>query len=1130
MHGLGNRDSPIFDGYDELEWSTEYLSRICGNARTYVYEYQRQNAQMDVIETVDHAAEDLLFSWERTQASSSCTFEAQPTEDYAAERPLLFVCDGLGSAVVEKALLLGTEGEGRTMSRCAFGIIYLGASHARDTQAWTNILSKEIAADGMCSLSKCVHPHRSRDWEGNIADTHCSINGKAGTSSRRRYENLPQHISGIHTAFGAEVWEYTTMHFCLDTDSSSCPGTLIHQDCLWSVSSQARISRHESTHYIIPDALPRAIAKTVVALAIRSMGEAAAQDSRERHTWLADQQMLKEMHSQQRLGRTGNWLLKSDKLQAWSDPTGSGLFWLHGAPGTGKSNLCSTLIDKLQWYEEDEVKTFFCFFDNGLGGLDPAKYIMKTFLYQFDGCRQALIPNHLLRCAIRSLERLSNKMTMKEFQEHLGNVLHIIPIRAQVLLVLDGLDELDDENWIKQAVIDGIIDANRSMKRPKPLRCIISSRKRYSSPSREIMQVSLDGEPGVREDVRRFVSTWLTDLPQSVLFGKISSTSVEQQLCSQANGVFLYAALAIENIFCMHSLENLVGKIKAMPTSIEGQYQQMVAAISSSELEIARTVFSWLIGARRLLYLSDFHGILGQKAVKHPLTFGTPSASNKTFKKRIEHLSEADISRICGGLVVFAYCGIAQFRHEGIRDYLMCPNKSSIFKDSIVEAHELIAKTCLRHLSETLATEGHALLPLTLPSSHQISAEPPSSLTKYAVRYWSFHYRQAESHSRVLPGILQRYLSNHLYKACDALVIRQTQRMAEISSTILRFSAFHGFAALAKMSLEMGGHPNGSACDRCKTPLAIAAEERPRDRQLLGALLRKGAATTSNATTDFNATLLLAASQGLLDAVELNLARGADVQVANNVGKTSLHIAASLGNLQMVKLLMGFNADMNATIPDTAETPLHIAASHGYLDIVKCLVDNQDALPREINLYQEITQESSYQDWKTSLVSKEVRNQGVVWEMDARNSIEKRMQELSSCSDRYVDIERKTDEGSTPLHLAATNGNEETVRYLVSRGAATQTLTKVGRTPFQNAAENGQLNTMRLLMGGQTELNKGPDKLRSTIQTAHMQGHQNIVNALSFGSFGFEIMRKPCPWSTVAVAAKHSPCDMSQIT
>jgi ankyrin repeat protein len=53
--------------------------------------------------------------------------------------------------------------------------------------------------------------------------------------------------------------------------------------------------------------------------------------------------------------------------------------------------------------------------------------------------------------------------------------------------------------------------------------------------------------------------------------------------------------------------------------------------------------------------------------------------------------------------------------------------------------------------------------------------------------------------------------------------------------------------------------------------------------------------------------------------------------------------------------------------------------------------------------------------------------------------------------------------GVTPLHIAASRGNDELVRFLVSEGARTDARLEDGKTPGQLAAERGHPGTSELL-------------------------------------------------------------------
>src|SRR4051794_40729207 len=88
---------------------------------------------------------------------------------------------------------------------------------------------------------------------------------------------------------------------------------------------------------------------------------------------------------------------------------------------------------------------------------------------------------------------------------------------------------------------------------------------------------------------------------------------------------------------------------------------------------------------------------------------------------------------------------------------------------------------------------------------------------------------------------------------------------------------------------------------------------------------------------DLDEVLLKAAAQGDLAAAQVALSRGASNDATNDVGSTALEIAASLGHLAIVRLLIGSGADVNrrGTCFDT--TPLFDAI--GWPEVMEVLLD-----------------------------------------------------------------------------------------------------------------------------------------------------------------------------------------------
>ncbi|KAJ2850832.1 hypothetical protein IWW36_001556 [Coemansia brasiliensis] len=78
--------------------------------------------------------------------------------------------------------------------------------------------------------------------------------------------------------------------------------------------------------------------------------------------------------------------------------------------------------------------------------------------------------------------------------------------------------------------------------------------------------------------------------------------------------------------------------------------------------------------------------------------------------------------------------------------------------------------------------------------------------------------------------------------------------------------------------------------------------------------------------------------QGDSDTVLQMIRAGIAVDLADNVGRTPLHIACSMGNAEIIRLLLHMGADVNAT-DKLGNTPLMLAATNARTDIVFSLLE-----------------------------------------------------------------------------------------------------------------------------------------------------------------------------------------------
>ncbi len=118
-------------------------------------------------------------------------------------------------------------------------------------------------------------------------------------------------------------------------------------------------------------------------------------------------------------------------------------------------------------------------------------------------------------------------------------------------------------------------------------------------------------------------------------------------------------------------------------------------------------------------------------------------------------------------------------------------------------------------------------------------------------------------------------------------------------------------------------------CPKCKKPLVVPAGQPTPDAG--GAARRSGVSLIGAFYVD-------AIRDADVEAVKRLLAQGADPTERAFDGRTALNDAASVGNLEMVKLLVEHGAPVNNNCH--AGTPLHAAGGEGHKEIVEYLLAN----------------------------------------------------------------------------------------------------------------------------------------------------------------------------------------------
>jgi ankyrin repeat protein len=177
--------------------------------------------------------------------------------------------------------------------------------------------------------------------------------------------------------------------------------------------------------------------------------------------------------------------------------------------------------------------------------------------------------------------------------------------------------------------------------------------------------------------------------------------------------------------------------------------------------------------------------------------------------------------------------------------------------------------------------------------------------------------------------------------ASDPSALNRRQSRNENHRTPLHFAVFRNRPAMIELLLELGADP--LAVDGSGQPVAIYAEGPDIDRPVMEKIRAMTAAEILSAERGYRSAraepmdLLALLALGDFDGAERLLVENRTVIAPRN---GVLHLMAKRGDRAAVKWLLDHGADVNGTWPhwDADVTPLHLAASRGHADVVRLLL------------------------------------------------------------------------------------------------------------------------------------------------------------------------------------------------
>ncbi|KAK3341904.1 prion-inhibition and propagation-domain-containing protein [Lasiosphaeria hispida] len=364
--------------------------------------------------------------------------------------------------------------------------------------------------------------------------------------------------------------------------------------------------------------------------------------------------------------KTLQWVLKPGQNSSWDDlpawlRSGSGIYWISGKAGSGKSTLMKHLFLSQHlrsilssWAGEKQCSLCDFFFMN-LGTVEQKSQegLSRTLLYQILSASRNLIPE--------ALPQMWKEIHDADEQKDLNNV--SLPSQAETIhafsfignsqstmggqfcILIDGLDEFAGD------YMDGITFI-KHLAANKHIKVLVSSR-----PIPDCVAAFSDS-PGLRlQDLNRDdISAYVNDTignhryMDELLRSDGECKQMIQDIINKASGVFLWVVLACRSLlsgFADHDdISELRRRVDELPPELEELFQHMLGNIKIRHQEQGARLLRFCYIHQKAQWQSANAG-LGVYALGLAL-LGNYSTDLNPFA--VQRLSHRFLSDICAGL------------------------------------------------------------------------------------------------------------------------------------------------------------------------------------------------------------------------------------------------------------------------------------------------------------------------------------------------------------------------------------------------------------------------------------------------------------------------------------------------
>ncbi|KAI9435330.1 hypothetical protein H4582DRAFT_2100470 [Lactarius indigo] len=445
---------------------------------------------------------------------------------------------------------------------------------------------------------------------------------------------------------------------------------------------------------------------------------------------------------------TAAWFFLGSIFLEWKSKLTTSLLWIHGKPGSGKSILCSAIIQELTaLWEAGLASMAYFYFDFRDTDKQNLYNLLPSLLTQLSACSDSCcdILSRIYRKHGDGARKPNTSVLVACLKEMLT-----LPGQGPIYIILDALDECPNTSGIpssRKQVLDLVKDLVGLQL--SNLHICITSRPevdiRAALEPLALHAVSIHEESGQKKDIEDYIRSVVyadSDTAMRRWRDKDKELVIET-LMDRADGMFRWVFCQLEVL--QHCLPQSIRRtLNELPKSLDETYERVLKEIGMANRDHARRLLQCLTAAARPLRVEELAEILA-------LDFDEAKGATPKLKEdwRWEDRQRAVLAT-CSSMIIEVDDGgsrVIQFTHFSVKEFLtsdrLAASKgdASYFHIIPEPAHTTLAQACLGILLQLVG------------SIDNEEVEDRFPLARYASRHWVEHAQFGTVSSRIEDGM-----------------------------------------------------------------------------------------------------------------------------------------------------------------------------------------------------------------------------------------------------------------------------------------------------------------------------------------------------------------------------------------